>query len=259
VLLNLYVNAWQAMPGGGELYIGTENVRVQEDFIKAFQARRGRYVKISVTDTGVGMDKETRAKIFDPFFTTKEMGRGTGLGLASVYGIVKNHEGIIDVQSKKGEGTTFHIYLPASHRALTGEGDSLEELVGGEEGVLLVDDEEMIIDVGKKMLEKLGYEVTLARSGVEALEVYKEHRDRIELVILDLIMPEMDGGDTYDQLKAIDPSVKVLLSSGYSMDGHAQEVLARGCQGFIQKPFDLRDLSRLVRRVLDSESSSDAP
>ncbi|MBW1677048.1 MAG: response regulator, partial [Deltaproteobacteria bacterium] len=202
----------------------------------------GHYVKISVRDTGVGMDEETQRRIFEPFFTTKEMGRGTGLGLSSAYGIIKNHGGIINVYSEKGEGTTFNIYLPAVEAMETGARDEEsgfreKEIQRGDETILLVDDEDTVIDVGQKVLKKLGYKVFVARSGQEAIELYRKSRDHIDLVILDMIMPDTGGGKVYDKMKEIKPDIKVLLSSGYGIDGHVAEILDRGCDGFIQKPF----------------------
>jgi two-component system cell cycle sensor histidine kinase/response regulator CckA len=255
VLLNLYVNAWQAMPGGGELYLETENVTLDEHYqhLKSYYVKAGRYVKISVTDTGVGMDEATRQRIFEPFFTTKQMGRGTGLGLASVYGIIKNHDGCITVYSEKGKGASFFIYLPASEKEVTKEKRMPEMLVKGTETVLLVDDERVVIEIAEEMLKALGYTVHRAANGREALEVYEKEKGTIDVVILDMIMPEMGGGEVYDRLKEINPTVKVLLSSGYSIDGQAAEILQRGCNGFIQKPFDFRQLSRKIREVLDEK------
>ncbi len=252
VLLNLYINAWQAMPEGGNMYIETENVTLDEHYLKPYAIKPGGYVKISITDTGMGMDKVTRQRIFEPFFTTKEMGRGTGLGLASVYGIIKNHEGYINVYSEKDKGSTFNIYLPASGREITNENHLAQEVLKGTETVLLVDDEDMIVDVGRQILDKMGYRVLLARNGKEALETYKDNQDEIGLVILDMIMPQMSGGETYDRLKKINPGIKVLLSSGYSIDGRAAEIMKRGCNGFIQKPFNMKQLSRKMREILDN-------
>jgi PAS domain S-box-containing protein len=252
-LMNLYVNSWQAMPGGGDLYIQTENVIIDENYIKPYKVEPGKYVKISVTDTGIGMDKSTRQRIFEPFFTTREMGRGTGLGLASAYGIIKNHDGFINVYSEKNEGTTFNIYLPASEKEVIDEKELAEDILKGSETVLLVDDEDMIIDVGQDILKLLGYEVLPARGGEEAIEVYKKNHDKIDMVILDMIMPDLGGGETYDRLKEINPDIKVLLSSGYSINGQATEILERGCDGFIQKPFNIMDLSQKIREILDKK------
>ncbi|MBE9571791.1 MAG: response regulator, partial [Proteobacteria bacterium] len=253
VLLNLYVNAWQAMPGGGELYLQTENVTFDESYTNPYEIKPGRYVKISVTDTGVGMDEATKERIFEPFFTTKEMGRGMGLGLASAYGIIKNHEGILNVYSERGEGTTFNICLPACEKKIIDEKKPLEGIIRGTETILLVDDEDIIVDIGKKNLEKLGYKVITARNGKEAVELYKKNQGNIDIVVLDMIMPEMGGGETYDKLVEINPGVKVILASGYSIEGQASEILKRGCDGFIQKPFRMKQLSRKINEVLEKE------
>jgi signal transduction histidine kinase len=251
VLLNLYVNAWQAMPGGGNIYLQTENVTLNEKEVKPYNVKPGNYVKISIRDTGVGMNEKTQQRIFEPFFTTKEMGRGTGLGLASVYGIIKNHGGFIRVHSKKGRGTTFYIYLPASQKEIPEESKLPGRILGGTETILLVDDENFIIDVGEKLLNKMGYKVLTARSGKEAIEIYEKNKDEIDIVILDMIMPGISGGETFDKLKTINSRIKVLLSSGYSIDGQAAEILERGCSGFIQKPFQARVLAQKIRLILD--------
>ncbi len=256
VLLNLYVNAWQAMPGGGNLYVETENVALDENYIKPFAIEPGRYVKISVTDTGVGMDKATQEKIFDPFFTTKEMGRGTGLGLASAYGIIKNHGGFINVYSEEGHGATFNVYLPATgadSMAQIAESREEDEIIRGKETILFVDDENMIIEIAEELLDALGYKVLIARSGKEAIEIYQDNKQRIDLILLDMIMPDMSGSETYDRLQYIDPRVKVLLSSGYSINGQATEILDRGCNGFIQKPFKIKELSQKLREILEEK------
>ena len=251
VMLNLYVNAWQSMPGGGELYLETENMVLDDDFVRPYEVDPGKYVKVSVTDTGVGMDKATQERIFDPFFTTKEMGRGTGLGLASAYGIIKNHAGIINVDSEKGEGAVFSIFLPASELEVTQDKETASEIIKGYETILLVDDEAIIIDVGKELLKQMGHTVLVAKSGEASIELYKARKDEIDMVILDMIMPEMGGGEIYEKLREINPEVKVLLSSGYSLDGQATEILDRGCNGFIQKPFNIRELSQKIREILE--------
>jgi CheY-like chemotaxis protein len=239
------------MPGGGDLYVQTGNVTLDQEDVNSPEIAPGRFVRILVTDTGVGMDARTVKKIFDPFFSTRAMGKGTGLGLASVYGIVKNHGGFINVQSEKGKGATFTLYLPASDREVVEEEKPDAQVVMGEGGLLLVDDEQMILEVGGQLLERLGYRVFTAGSGPEALELYAARKGEIDLVVLDMIMPGMSGGETYDRMREIDPEVRVLLSSGYTLDGQAQEILDRGCQGFIQKPFDLKALSRKIRQALD--------
>ncbi|MDD2670853.1 MAG: PAS domain S-box protein [Syntrophales bacterium] len=253
VFLNLYVNAWQAMPGGGELVLATENSAINEGFAGPFYFKPGRYVKISVTDTGVGMDEKTRQRIFEPFFTTKEMGRGTGLGLATVYGIVKGHGGVINVFSRKGEGTTFHIYLPAAEEEPAEIAQNIShEILKGNETILLIDDEETVVEVSREILETLGYRVLSASSGAEAVEIYRAKKDKIDLVILDMIIPEMGGERIFEELKNINPGVRVILSSGYSLNGQAVRIMEQGCDDFIQKPFSMRELSKKVRDVLDS-------
>jgi PAS domain S-box-containing protein len=252
VLLNLFVNAWQAMPSGGDIFLQTENVTLkEEDWEKPYALKQGQYVKIAVTDTGVGMDKDALERIFEPFYTTKEVSRGTGLGLASAYGIIKNHNGMIDVTSKRGHGTTFTIFLPKSRKDFLEERPAVEKAMEGREIILLVDDEEMVADIGKKMLQKIGYRVIVAESGRKALKIFERLHSRIDLVILDMIMPGMGGSETFDQLKAIAPGIKVLLSSGYSIDGQASQIMKRGCNGFIQKPFNLNLFSQKIRDILD--------
>ncbi|MBN2706537.1 MAG: PAS domain S-box protein, partial [Deltaproteobacteria bacterium] len=255
-LLNLYINSWQAMPKGGDLYVQTETVVLDQDYVAAFSRRPGEYVKILVRDTGVGMDEATRKRIFEPFFSTREKDRGTGLGLASVYGIIQNHDGIISVGSEPGQGTTVTLYLPAAQGEVAASESAKaddDELLYGTEGILLVDDESMILEVNSQMLEMMGYRVLTADTGVTALEIYQANRDRIDLVIFDMIMPKMGGGEFYERLQALDPEVKTLLSSGYSLDGQAQKIIDQGCLGFIQKPFKISQLSHKIREIMDGE------
>jgi len=250
VLLNLFVNAWQAMPGGGSIYLETENVIFDQASADLYDLTPGAYVKIAITDTGVGMDEKTRQRIFDPFFTTKEMGRGTGLGLASAYGIIKGHGGMITVYSEKGLGTTFHIYLPASEKQVHADIVPESELTGGHETILLVDDEEIITEVASRLLSELGYTILTAGSGEKALEIYAKRQADIQLVILDMIMPGMSGGETFDHLKAINPEIRTILSSGYSLDGKAQAIMKKGVRVFLQKPYRLNELAQKIREAL---------
>ncbi len=251
VLINLYINAADAMPDGGELILKTMNVTHQEMKNKRYDPKPGRYVLLQVTDNGTGMDEKTMERIFEPFFTTKEMGGGSGLGLASVYGIIKGHGGYIEVDSEKGLGTTFSIYLPASDQSVQKTSEPYEKIIKGDKTVLLVDDEEVVIDVAGQLLKKLGYHVLEARSGKEAIQLFLEWCEKIDIVILDMIMPDIGGGEVYDRIKEIDPQVKVLLSSGYSIDGQATDILERGCNSFIQKPFNMIVLSKKIREVLN--------
>ncbi|TFG36351.1 MAG: response regulator, partial [Nitrospirales bacterium] len=250
ILLNLYVNAWQAMPSGGSLYIETQNAVLNEQQYHAYYAKPGPYVKILVKDTGVGIDAETQKRIFEPFFTTKVVGKGIGLGLASAYGIVKNHGGIIDVYSEKERGTTFTIYLPASKKEVTERKPAEGSLITGHETILIVDDQQEVLLVVKALLENLGYNILMAQSGLKAIEQYKKHSKDIRLVILDMIMPEMNGKETVVKLKEIDNNVCVLLSSGYNIDAEDKTILDLGCKGFIQKPYRIEELSRKIRNVL---------
>jgi len=251
VLINLFINAADAMPDGGELILKTMNVTHKKMKNKRYDPKPGRYVLLLVTDNGTGMDEKTMERIFEPFFTTKEMGGGSGLGLASVYGIIKGHGGYIEVDSEKGLGTTFSIYLPASDQSVQKTSEPYEKVIKGDKTVLLVDDEEIVIDVAVQLLKKLGYNVIEAGGGKEAIQLFGEWCDKIDMVILDMIMPDIGGGEVYDRIKEINPQVKVLLSSGYSIDGQATDILERGCNSFIQKPFNLAVLSNKIREVLN--------
>ncbi len=251
VLLNVFVNAADAMSGGGDLFVETMNVTDKDMSGRPYKPEPGAYVLLTVRDTGMGMDEKTVERIFEPFFTTKGLGTGTGLGLASVYGIIKAHQGYIDVESEKGQGTTFEIYLPASESKGGQACKSADHATKGNETILLVDDEVMVLEVGVEVLRELGYTVLEAQGGRQAVELYNKKRDAIDLVILDMIMPDMGGGETYDMMREINPEVKVLLSSGYSIDGEATGILERGCDGFIQKPFSIEELSTKIREILD--------
>jgi signal transduction histidine kinase len=250
VMLNLLVNSWQAMSRQGDMTLASQAVTLSEAFCEAYKRRPGRYVHLSLTDTGKGMDEATLARIFEPFFTTKDVGQGTGLGLATVYAIIKNHRGIIRVDSRPGQGTTVHIFLPVSAKAAVAEATRDDAILRGSGAVLLVDDEDGIRMVAGRFLQQLGYQVLSAESGLRALEIYRRERDRIDLVILDMLMPGMGGAETFQELKGIDPGVRVLLSSGYSLDGEAQQAMAAGARGFIQKPYRLAVLSHKVAEIL---------
>jgi two-component system cell cycle sensor histidine kinase/response regulator CckA len=238
------------MPGGGDIYLETDNIILANEQALPYAITPGRYVKITVTDTGTGMDEKTREKIFEPFFTTKGMGRGTGLGLASVYGIINGHQGMINVYSEPGHGTTFTIYLPSSEKEVMKENKETGEIVRGTETILLVDDEKIVLEVNKELLVSMGYNVLAVGSGQEAVAIFMEKKDKIDLVILDMILPGVSGSDTFDRLREISSGIKVLLSSGYSLNGKAQTIMERGCNGFLQKPFQLEQLSRKVREML---------
>ena len=250
VLFNLYVNAADAMPGGGNLTIKTMNMTHKDIQDKVYNPKPGKYALLTVADSGIGMDDETMERIFDPFFTTKEMGRGTGLGLASAYGIIKSHGGYIDVDSKKGQGSTFNIYLPVSEIKFEKTIEAAEQFMRGTGTVLVVDDEDDVLEIAKELLEAMGYRVLKAKDGKEAVEVYRKNKDDINIVVLDMVMPNMGGGEAYDRMKEINPAIKVLLSSGFSIDGEATEIMKRGCDGFIQKPFKMKDFSEKISEIL---------
>jgi signal transduction histidine kinase/response regulator of citrate/malate metabolism len=256
-LMDLYVNAWHAMSRGGTLTVSTANVTLDEAFVKPYNLSPGSYLNITVADTGAGMDEKTVERIFEPFYTTRPMGEGTGLGLASVFGIIKKHQGIITVDTRVGQGTTFSIYLPAARILQKPKAqDKLRVISSGkrpEKGsgtILVVDDEEYILNADKAMLSELGYEVLLANGGKEAIRVFEENKDRINLLILDLIMPDLGGDIVYDRIKSSRSDVRVILSSGYSIEGQAESILKKGCDGFIQKPYNLKQLAQKIKDIL---------
>ncbi len=249
-LINILTNAWQAMSRGGDLFIETCNMAVVDGINCPDNVRPGNFVRISVRDTGVGMNKKTRQRVFEPFFTTRQMGKGTGMGLASTYGIIRNHGGFINVESKPGKGTTFFIFLPASD----GNEEKTDEIIlrsDGNETIMIVDDDDIIIDIGKQLLENSGYQVITARGGNEAIEKYNEIGHMIDLVILDMIMPHPNGEETLRELKKIDKDVKVIVSSGYCLNSDQPPLRNLEYQKFIQKPFKLSELSRAIREVLE--------
>lgn len=254
VLMNLAMNARDAMPDGGVLTIETSNVFLNEEFARVhIGAKPGAYVIMSISDTGHGMDKETLGRIYEPFYTTKEVGKGTGLGLAMVYGVVTQHDGQVRCYSEPGHGTTFRIYLPA----LVAEKDQLETAKheampkGGTETILLVDDGELLRDLGKTMLEESGYKVLTAAGGTEALDLYRREKERISLVILDLVMPEMGGKQCLEELLKIDPKVRVLIASGFVADSQITQALEMGARGSLDKPYKMKEMLQAVREVLD--------
>ena len=245
LIMNLALNARDAMPEGGRLVVGTGNMTLDEEFCRShMDLRPGSYVLLSVSDTGQGMGKEVLQHLFEPFFTTKEVGRGTGLGLAMVYGIVKSHEGYIECESELGKGSFFKIYFPAVEQAVEEEEAEEEERPrGGRETILLVDDEEPLRDLAKEILSTFGYTVITASDGEGALEIYRREKDKIHLIILDIIMPGIGGMRCLEGLQSINPEVRVVIATGYTPEGEAG--------GYISKPYDMRELLRVVRQALD--------
>ncbi len=244
VLLNLFVNAADAMPNSGQLFISTRNCTSDDFKAKPYIPRPDLdYILLSVKDTGEGIDKDIMGKVFEPFFSTKEPGKGTGLGLASCYGIIKGHGGYIDVDSEPGKGATFNIYLPASDKIIIDDKDETENIKRGSGKILVIDDEELILEVSVMMVEELGYSVVDASNGKEAVEKYKKFKDEIDMVILDMVMPDLSGEEVFDLLKDINPRVRVLLASGYTFNNKAKTLIERGCIGFIKKPYSIEELS----------------
>jgi len=251
--MNLAVNANDAMPEGGRLRIDTAKVTVGESFCQCRpEARPGEYVLVSVSDTGGGMDEDTKKQMFDPFFTTKEVGKGTGLGLAIVYGIVKEHHGLIEVESREGEGSTFKIYLPAA----SGEAGEVEvdsndiPAACGDETVLIVDDEADVRDSAEQIFVSFGYRVLTAEDGIAGLEMFKRYREEIDIVILDLIMPRMGGEQGLRELRRLDPEARVLIASGYAPEDDSSRLLSLGACGFVRKPYQAQQMMQAVRAGL---------
>ncbi len=256
--LNLGVNARDAMTAGGCLLVETENVAIDAAFITRHggEIQPGLYIKISVSDTGTGMSDEVKRHLFEPFFTTKTVGKGTGLGLASVYGTIKNHKGALDVYSEIGRGTTFKLFLPLAEQPKSEKRQMRKELSSGKLNavrnicVLLVEDEEILRVMFASMLESCGIEFLEAENGRHAVEMYKQHWQQIDVVVLDMIMPEMDGPDAFRAMKKINPGIRTLLSTGFSLNNEIQSVLDEGVMGFIQKPFMPNELIERIIQVM---------
>jgi len=250
IIMNLIINARDAMFNAGKLVLQTENVTLDNEYCRDHPgALPGDYVLLTISDSGVGLDRDTLERIFEPFYTTKEIGKGTGLGLSMVYGIVKNHNGYIHCNSKPGHGTTFKIYLPVpgvEDRMQKSE-EREEEVIGGYETILLVDDDETIAKAGKEVLEHHGYNVTMAESGEEAIKIVsKEHTSTPDLVILDLNMPGMGGLRCLQHLLKIEPEINVIIATGYLAELQEDKVRATGASGFIAKPYPMKELLKMV-------------
>jgi len=251
--MNLAVNARDAMPAGGRLVIGTQNATLSQEFCEGHMGwKPGNHVLLTVSDTGQGMEKDVIEHLFEPFFTTKGVGKGTGLGLAVVYGIVKSHGGYIDCESELGKGALLKIYLPAVEQATeAAETERKQPMKGGTETILLVDDEESIRDLGKAILSAFGYNVLTAPDGESALEVYRVEEEGIDLVILDLIMPGMGGLRCFEALLGTNPDLRVLIATGYSPEDSAKAVVEGQARGFIRKPYNMDQLLLSVRMALE--------
>ena len=255
ILMNLAVNSRDAMPEGGKLVIETANVVLDEEYVKThLDGKPGNHVLLQITDTGAGMDRETLEHIFEPFYTTKAVGEGTGLGLPMVHGIVQQHGGHVRCYSEPGKGTTFKIYFPALIlNEQQKERTVREKPRGGPETILLVDDEKFISDLGSRILARAGYNVITASNGNEALGAYQARSHEIDLVVLDLIMPEMGGRQCLEALLRINPSIKVVIASGYTTNGPTEDTFPTGAKGFVNKPYEMRQMLEIVRQVLDED------
>jgi PAS domain S-box-containing protein len=252
VLMNLCLNARDAMPSGGCLTLETANVTLDSEAARVHpDGRAGAFVRLTVQDTGKGMPAVVRERLFEPFFTTKRMGNGAGLGLAMVFGIVKEHGGWIECASQPSAGTSFHVYLPRLLAAAPPPSPPLLGEPGGSETILLADDEEMLRRLGRQVLERYGYRVLTATDGAEAVEVYRQHQQEIDLVLLDLTMPKLSGLDALREMRALNPSVRAVIASGYFTDQAVQAVERDGAAGWVAKPYRPADLAREVRAVLD--------
>ena len=265
VIMNLSVNARDAMPRGGALAIGIETVRVDENYTGTHpEAHVGNFVRLRVTDTGCGMDATTLAHIFEPFFTTKEVGKGTGLGLATVYGIVKQHDGWLEVNSEPGQGTTFFVFFPASNEiAAPAKKEKTPAVpapvIGGTEAILIVEDEPVLREMARNILENCGYKIFEASSGKDALDVWERRTSPIDLLLTDMVMPEgVSGVELAEELLVAQPNLKILFTSGYTANEVNPELLARTHARFLQKPYAHNDLTRTVRECLDKNAAANA-
>lgn len=249
-VLNVALNSRDAMQDGGELLFSTSVVAFEAELLKnhPYEIAPGDYIQLCVTDNGIGMDETTKMKIFEPFFSTKEPGKGTGMGLASVYGTMKNHGGAVLVYSEPGHGTTMKLLLPLNviEKQNMVKPENEESAVQGNAHILLVDDEEFVLDSAARMLEDTGFKVSICRNGKEAVEFYKNNWQTLDLVILDMVMPEINGKDTFIEMKKINPEVIAFLSSGYSLNGEAQSILDEGIKAYIQKPYRWNELAKLI-------------
>jgi two-component system, cell cycle sensor histidine kinase and response regulator CckA len=254
-LLNLGLNARDAMPDGGSLtfttdLVGPGTVECGADKRVAKLAQQGCFLRITVSDTGIGMDENTRRRAFEPFFTTKPPGKGTGLGLVSVFGTIKNHNGLIDFKTEVNKGTTFNLYFPLINGAQVKRNVEPKAATHGSARILIIDDEERIRLLLGEMLTNLGYASVEKKNGTEAVEYYCDHYQEIDAVIVDLVMPGMSGNECIKSLKKIDSSARIIISSGYNLVTDTQQILSKGIAGFIQKPFDLNELSQAIVEAL---------
>lgn len=258
IIMNLAVNARDAMPRGGKITIETANVELDEEYCRLhIEVQPGPYIMLAVSDTGIGMDKETQSRIFEPFFSTKEEGKGTGLGLSTVYGIVKQSGGNIWVYTEPGHGTTFKIYFPRIEEAAEAmkQEEAADKSFRGTETILLVEDEEMVRDLAYEILGEMGYTVLAASNGEEALQICERHKGPIHLMLTDVVMPKMSGGELAEASVRLYPEMKVIYMSGYTDSSVTRNGMLEPGVNFVQKPFSLLSLTEKVREVLDASGS----
>lgn len=256
LLLSLYMHAAESMPNGGDIYLHSENVVLDDSYTRAYDTKAGRFVKISVTDSGKGLDEDAKQRIFEPFYSAYAPARFDGIGLATAYGTIKSHKGIINVYSELGHGTTFTFYLPTSKKEKLSQPGAFD-FEKGFETILLVDDDDAVARSVRNILEHAGYHVMIANSGDEAIDIYKEYFPQIDLVLLDMILPDINGEQVYPQLKEVNANVLVVLISGYSVNRQINALLNQGCADFIQKPFQTQSLTAKIRFVLDRKHQRD--
>ena len=255
IFMNLVINAKDAMPDGGNLGFSTDLIIIGEKYSKMHpdDLIPGEYVIISVSDTGIGMDKKLKSKIFEPFFTTKSMGKGTGMGLASVYGTIKEHKGSIAVYSEKGKGSTFKLYFPAIKNNVPEYNIPEIKIIKGTGTILLAEDDDVLRDLSANMLSDLGYKVHEFDNGEKALTFFKAHQNEIDLIFLDMVMPDINGYECYLQIKNISPNIKTIFTSGYFFNNEYQKLIEKGAINFIQKPYDIKRLSQMINKVLKEQ------
>lgn len=260
VLLNLFINAVDAMPDGGELTVNSTLTMTAENPDGRPVENNGPFVQLSIRDTGIGMDQNTQARIFEPFFTTKEMGRGTGLGLASVYGVIKNHGGSIRVQSAPGKGSTFTMMLPAARPEQPARNIPEENAVLPTKGgtILIVDDEPLILQYCQEMIKSLGFSVFAAVTAEEAIQIYRKHNQDIDIAILDMVMPKMNGLQLFGVLQAINPEIKTIITTGYALDSRISAIIVKNSHQYLKKPYTRDQLANSIANLMDKEQVSDA-
>jgi len=248
--INLGINASHAMPDGGDIKISTKNIFLDQKYCQSssFEITPGDYLQIRIKDTGYGIPKENLQKIFEPFYTTKEQGKGTGLGLSAVYGTIQDHHGIIEVHSVVGMGTTFYILLPCSQQLIEDEKEE-SPVKTGSGTILLVDDEEFNRILNRDILKSLGYKVLLAEDGLESIEIFREKYSEIDIVLMDMIMPKMNGSEAFHKMREIDENCKIIIASGYTKDKNIDELIQNGLAGYITKPYNISDISLLLDKV----------